>query len=163
MTRSGVGGASAGVEGPLWKAPRCFSVSAGFRARRARAELIGVIFGALVAAVGGRYRRLTGIGIPSLPEDESEGAMDLVRNVVLISKDGTEHTATLSFFIETDGIPSWGAEGHVTSDDPQAVAPGATYTLRLDDGGTGTVLVRKRRFDRIVVAGSGELPAGLFA
>ena len=84
------------------------------------------------------------------------------RDVVLIDKSGTEHTATLSFFIETAGIPSWGAEGCVTSDDPRAVDPGATYAVRLDDGSTGTLLVTKRRFDRIVATGSGEPPVGLF-
>ena len=85
------------------------------------------------------------------------------RNVVLIDKNGIEHTATLSFFIETVGIPSWGAEGYVTSDDPRAVDPGATYTVRLDDGSAGTLLVKKRRFDWIVATGSGEPPVGLFA
>ena len=87
--------------------------------------------------------------------------MGLERDVVLIGKDGTEHTATLTFFIETHGIPSWRADGYVTSDSPQAVEPGATYTMRLDDGTTGTLLVKSRRFNRILIAGSGELPAGL--
>jgi len=85
------------------------------------------------------------------------------RDVVLIDKNGTEHTASLNFFIETIGIPSWGAEGYVTSDDPRAVDPGATFTVRLDDGSTGTLLVKQRRFDRIVATGSGEPPVGLFA